>query len=126
LHATHFQDQMSDNILKQIRNGHSISWDIYKTALLHAESARSTMDDIFKPIDFIITPSADGEAPKGLKSTGDARFQGYWTILHTPTITLPAYRGPNNLPVGIQIVGPRYEDSTLISWAKWIKNAISI
>ena len=125
-HAAHHQNQMSDNILKQVRGGNSISWDQYRTALEHAESARASMDAILKPLDFILTPSANGEAPKGLESTGDARFQGYWTILHTPTITLPTYSGPNNLPVGIQIVGPRFEDNSLIAWAKWITNALSI
>ncbi|MBB43644.1 MAG: amidase [Rhodospirillaceae bacterium] len=125
-HAAHHQNQMSDNILKQVQNGNSISWDQYRAALEHAESARASVDAILKPLDFILTPSAHGEAPKGLASTGDARFQGYWTILHTPTITLPTHSGPNGLPVGIQIVGPRYGDTSLISWAKWVTKIVSV
>jgi Asp-tRNA(Asn)/Glu-tRNA(Gln) amidotransferase A subunit family amidase len=64
-------------------------------------------------------PCAPGEAPKGHTSTGDASLQAIWTALHTPSITLPTYRGPNNLPVGIQLVAQRYDDDRLIACARW-------
>jgi Asp-tRNA(Asn)/Glu-tRNA(Gln) amidotransferase A subunit family amidase len=61
-----------------------------------------------------------GEAPKGLEYTGDANMQAIWTALHTPSITLPTHRGPNNLPVGIQLVGQRYEDDRLLAVSRWV------
>ena len=63
--------------------------------------------------------SAKGEAPEGLSSTGDIRFQSMWTFLHVPCITLPTARGPNGLPVGIQLVGPFHGDDTLLAQARW-------
>ena len=53
----------------------------------------------------LLAPCVQGEAPKGLASTGDGTMQAIWTALHTPSMTLPTHRGPNNLPVGIQLVG---------------------
>ena len=47
-----------------------------------------------------------------------------WTALHTPTLTLPSHRGPNNLPVGIQLVAQRYEDDRLLASARWIWDKI--
>ena len=64
---------------------------------------------IFDRLDALLVPCVLGEAPKGLDSTGDASMQAIWTALHTPSMTLPTHRGPGNLPVGIQLVGQRYE-----------------
>jgi amidase len=47
-----------------------------------------------------------------------------WTALHMPTMTLPTHRGPNNLPVGIQLIAQRYDDDRLFTCAHWIWEAI--
>ena len=66
-----------------------------------------------------VVPSKRVEAPEGLDSTGDMRFQSMWTFLHVPCITLPTARGPNGLPVGIQLVGPYLGDDGLLGDAHW-------
>ena len=55
-----------------------------------------------------------------MRATGDPSMQAIWTALHTPTMTLPTHRGPNNLPVGIQFVAQRYEDDRLFACARWV------
>jgi Asp-tRNA(Asn)/Glu-tRNA(Gln) amidotransferase A subunit family amidase len=35
-------------------------------------------------------------------------------------MSLPTHRGPNGLPVGIQLVGHRYDDQRLFACARWI------
>jgi Asp-tRNA(Asn)/Glu-tRNA(Gln) amidotransferase A subunit family amidase len=35
-------------------------------------------------------------------------------------VTLPTHRGPNNLPVGIQLVGQRYDDDRMLACARWV------
>ena len=62
--------------------------------------------ELFGEVDILLAPCVTGEAPQGLSTTGDTRFQEFWTALHTPTITLPTHRGPNGLPIGIQIDRP--------------------
>ena len=37
-----------------------------------------------------------------------------WTLLHLPTLTLPAISGQNHLPVGVQIIGAHRADDALI------------
>ncbi len=75
---------------------------------------------MFEGFDVLLAPCVHGEAPKGLASTGDGTMQAIWTALHTPSMTLPTHRGPNNLPVGIQLVGQRYDDDRLFACARWI------
>ena len=38
-------------------------------------------------------------------------------VAHLPAVSAPAGRTPGGLPVGVQVVGPRFEDSTVIDFA---------
>jgi Asp-tRNA(Asn)/Glu-tRNA(Gln) amidotransferase A subunit family amidase len=61
-----------------------------------------------------------GSAPPpdpGRFNTGDPVFCRAWTLLHTPTISLPLLTGPNGLPVGVQLVGRIGEDDALLDLA---------
>ena len=97
--------------------------DISREALLAAyalaDRCRPVFDGMFGDLlDVVLTPSAPGEAPQGLHTTGDAIFNRMWTLLHVPCINIPACRGPNNLPVGVTLVGPRLTDARLLAIAR--------
>jgi Asp-tRNA(Asn)/Glu-tRNA(Gln) amidotransferase A subunit family amidase len=47
-----------------------------------------------------------------------------WTALHTPCISVPAGRGPNGLPVGLQIVGRPGDDANALVVADWIEQQL--
>ena len=114
------RELLSENIQGQLERGLSMSYKTYKKALNLAQKSRHEIKGIFDQVDFVLAPSTHGEAPFGLDSTGDPKFQGLWTILHVPTITLPTHSGPNNLPVGIQLIGYNHRDEHLLSWARWV------
>ena len=78
------------------------------------------MKDVFAGVDVLLTPAVNGEAPAGLNYTGHHGFQSIWTQLRTPTVTLPTHAGPGGLPVGIQLVAPRYGDTGLLAAARLI------
>jgi Asp-tRNA(Asn)/Glu-tRNA(Gln) amidotransferase A subunit family amidase len=72
----------------------------------HAIKCQSALATIFQQCDVLITPSTIGEAPADLVSISSSVFNRTWTLMHVPCITIPAYRGPNGMPVGLQVVGP--------------------
>ncbi|MGL5361915.1 MAG: amidase [Bosea sp. (in: a-proteobacteria)] len=76
----------------------------YDTGRKFARRGRDAMRGYFEPIDAVLSCSAPGEAPAGLGSTGDSRFNRLWTLMGTPCVTIPAMRGPRGLPVGLQII----------------------
>jgi len=83
-----------------------------------AAKSRHIFDKLFgKALDVILTPSSTGEAPEGLQFTGDPAFNAIWSLLHVPCVCVPAGKSPNLLPLGVQLIGPRFSDSLLLSIA---------
>jgi amidase len=97
---------------------------VYVEAIETGEFFRNHLDDIFAGVDLLLTPSAAGEAPEGLGSTGDPSFNSIWTLAWTPCVTLPAGAGPQGLPLGIQLVAPRFRDEKLLDIAAWAETRL--
>jgi Asp-tRNA(Asn)/Glu-tRNA(Gln) amidotransferase A subunit family amidase len=96
----------------------------YQAARSQAEQCRRLIAGMFAKLDVLLTPSALGEAPASLGSTGDPAFNRIWTLLHLPCINLPVGRGAQGLPIGIQLVGSQHRDAALCSAATWIDSAL--
>jgi Asp-tRNA(Asn)/Glu-tRNA(Gln) amidotransferase A subunit family amidase len=109
----------------KLAKGATIDYATWVAARQLGERGRAAVDDMFGDIDVILTPPAKGEAPLGLERTGDATFNLLWTFLWMPCVTLPFARGPNGLPVGIQLVGRQHEDARLLDIAAWAKAALT-
>jgi amidase len=118
-------ERISKVLGDRIRLGMAARHEDYVVALRLAEHCRARIDHAFDGVDAIISPCVKGEAPKGLGHTGDPGFQQFWTALYVPAMSLPTHRGPNGLPVGIQLVAPRYEDERLFACARWVMDAMS-
>jgi len=100
--------------------GRELPLGAYIEALETAEAFRRHLDELFEDVDVLLTPSAAGEAPRGLGTTGDPRFNSIWTLGWVPCLTLPAAAGPTGLPLGIQLVGGRFADEALLAAAAWV------
>ena len=118
------RDALSPQMRRYVEGGQKTTREEYVAAFRRLDECRALLSSIFDKVDALLVPCVPGEAPKGLEFTGDANMQAIWTALHTPSMTLPTHRGPNNLPVGIQIVGQRFEDDRLLACARWIWDKI--
>jgi Asp-tRNA(Asn)/Glu-tRNA(Gln) amidotransferase A subunit family amidase len=120
----HHREKLSPQMQRYIENGLKISRDEHVAGMKRIDECRSLLGPVFEKYDVLLVPCVPGEAPKGLGATGDPSMQAIWTALHTPTMTLPTHRGPNNLPVGIQLVAQRYDDDRLFACARWVWDKI--
>ncbi len=118
VHGEKLSPALRDGLLAR---GRALPLAAYIEAIETAEAFRRNLDDVFAEVDVLLAPSAMGEAPKGLDSTGDARFNAFWTLAWTPCVTLPAGNGGKGLPLGIQLVGPRFRDEVLLDAAAWVE-----
>jgi Asp-tRNA(Asn)/Glu-tRNA(Gln) amidotransferase A subunit family amidase len=73
----------------------------------------------------LLCPAAGGEAPVGLSTTGDAVFSRLWSVLHLGAITIPAARGPDGLPLGVQLVDPAPAGDRLFAAAGFAERALA-
>ena len=119
------RDRLNHWILDQVALGESASEADYEAARETAARCRAAMAEIFAGIDFVLTASAPGEPSDDLTGIQKSSFNRVWTLMHGPCITLPAYSGPNGLPVGVQLVGPVGGDDRLIGLAGWAWGAIA-
>ncbi|WP_246696763.1 amidase [Methylobacterium planeticum] len=112
-----FPRKVSAVLTELIVLGEATSETEYWEAVDAQRELRSTVAGYLNGLDAVLTIPASGEAPRGLESTGDARFCTPWTTLGFPAITLPVYLSPLGLPLGLQLVGWPGEDRALISAA---------
>ena len=87
--------------------------DAYDTAA----RCRTGFDALAGDYDAVIVPSARGEAPGYADGPGDAVFNRMWTLLHGPSVNVPALGGPTAMPVGVTLLAPRYRDRQLLAVA---------
>ncbi len=96
----------------------------YDKAQLHAIACQRALRQIFERCDCIITPSACGEATADLTGVTNSAFNRIWTLMYAPCVSVPAYAGPNGMPVGIQIVGPQGSDTRTVALSETIAKAL--
>jgi len=108
--------------ISRIEAGMPVSAKDYIDAIENAKLMELSLKKVFKEFDAIITPSAPGQAPRDLMNTGNAIFNGYWTMMGVPAISLPLLRGKDNLPIGIQVITSWKEDLKLLKISEHILN----
>jgi amidase len=114
------QELISERMRAAIEAGFGVPSKYYFAALNLLADCRTRLRAALDDVDIFLAPCVSGEAPLGLDYTGDPFFQGLWTALHVPAISLPTHHGPNALPVGIQLIGKNYGDDALLSAARWV------
>jgi Asp-tRNA(Asn)/Glu-tRNA(Gln) amidotransferase A subunit family amidase len=111
--------ELSRALAERLAEGGATSIDDYEAAHARAAAARLALDEVFSGFDVLLAPSAPGEAPRGLASTGDPIFNRIWTLLGVPCVNLPGFTGRQGLPVGVQLVGPIGADRAVLAHARW-------
>jgi amidase len=116
----HHWGELSEDLRNgKIRTGLACSFERYRDARALAERCRSALAALFTDYDVLFAPSAVGEAPVGW-NTGDSTLASPWTLMHTPAMNVPVFKGPNGLPVGAQLIAANGGDRKLFAAARWI------
>ena len=121
-HYRNEKSKLHPYTIKRIENSISVKASEYIDALENAKNMSLKLKGIFENYDAIITPAAPGQAPRNLSTTGNAVFNGYWTMLGVPAISLPLLKGRDSLPIGVQVITPWKEDGKLLSISKALLN----
>ncbi|ATU95207.1 amidase [Phyllobacterium zundukense] len=116
--------KLSDRLAAFLDENAAQSDENYGASLAVAVAAREAVAELFSAFDAIITPSAPGEAPIGLESTGSSEFNRLWTLLHLPVVNVSGMKGAEGLPLGIQVVGAHGDDDRILPIAASVERVI--
>jgi Asp-tRNA(Asn)/Glu-tRNA(Gln) amidotransferase A subunit family amidase len=117
-------ERLSPILRGLLEDGAGIVPSQYMAALQERDHCLAHIEQLFGDADFLLAPSALGEAPRLDEGTGDPIMSRAWTLLRLPTITLPVGRGPNGLPLGLQIAARPGDDARLLSVAMWAEDKL--
>ncbi len=121
LYYKKYKSKLSKYMQTAIAKGNKYSAKEYAEAIDFKKQSYESYKEVFEDYHGVLTPSSPGVALKGLKNTGTAEFNKVWSYLGTPCISLPLLEGENNLPLGIQMVGDRYDDHRFLGVARWLE-----
>jgi Asp-tRNA(Asn)/Glu-tRNA(Gln) amidotransferase A subunit family amidase len=121
----HFEEKISAVLREKLAKSDACTRDQYIASLKLLAECRRLLEATFADFDVLLAPSARGEAPQSLASTGDAVFNQIWTALHTPAVTVPVFTGPSGLPMGAQFIGPCGGDKSTLACAEWAHRALT-
>ena len=116
------KSKLSKEMNDAISRGLKYSAKDYSYAIDFMKQSYESYKEVFEDYYGILTPSSNGVADKGLGSTGSADFQKIWTYLGLPAISLPLLTGENDLPLGLQLVGNKFDDLRFLGTAKWLED----
>ena len=117
-------EQLSEPFRAVLAAGLAVSGAEYARQQLLAQHGRAALASIFERFDVLLAPSAPGEAPAGLASTGDPIFSRMWTLLGNPCVGVPVGSGPSGLPIGVTVIGPRWGDGQALAVAAQLVRAL--
>lgn len=117
--------ELSAVLREMIERGQQISASDYDAALAKMQTYELLLGEIFDEYDAILTPATPGPAPAGLDATGSPVMNTIWTFCGTPAINVPLLQSPEQLPIGVQVVGAKGDDARLFRSARWLLNILN-
>jgi len=117
-------DAMAPRLRGRLDESKGTTAAAYDEAIRIAGEARHALAALFDEVDVFLTFSAPGAAPKGLGSTGDARFNSLWTLMGVPCVNVPAYVAEGGLPVGVQVIARYGNDAGALAAARFVEQAL--
>jgi aspartyl-tRNA(Asn)/glutamyl-tRNA(Gln) amidotransferase subunit A len=109
-------EEYQPNIRSLLEEGAATSKEEYARCKEHQRRLTLEMEACFADVDVLLTPATRGAAPTP-ETTGDPAFNSPWSYTGLPTISLPAARGPDGLPLAIQLIGRRWGEGVLFGVA---------
>lgn len=116
--------KLSEVMRERLQSGAAMTQEKYGECLRERERVRGVYAALSTVGDACVTLSASGPAPVGLNSTGDPSFAIPGSLLGVPALSLPGML-VENLPVGLQVMGFRDQDSALFSTAAFLDGVVA-
>ena len=123
---------MSENKRRIMIGNFVLSSGFYDAYYLKAEKVRTKIieeyKNAFSKVDYILTPVSPSPAFKLGEKVSDPVSMYLEDVMSVPinlaglpSLAIPAVKTATNLPIGLQLVGPRRSDKNLLKFAKTLE-----
>jgi len=112
---------LSSRFREMMERGSLVTPARYAETVAEQERLATAMDALLEPYDALITLSSNGEAPKGEEPRENLDTCPLWTLCGMPVLNLPVFTGPQGLPFGAQLISRKYDDLTLLNFARHLE-----
>lgn len=113
-------DKLTKAFAEALDQGAAIDEPTYQQALEDRANAIRMSAKMLIAVDAWLLPAASGEAPLGFNTTGDPLFNRFASGLGLPALSLPISHNKDQLPLGLQLIGGRRLDASLLNVARQI------
>jgi Asp-tRNA(Asn)/Glu-tRNA(Gln) amidotransferase A subunit family amidase len=105
-----------------VEDGKTISPSDYRVALEQQSRLAHELELFFADggFDLILHYSSNGSAPRGAEPLVNRDLNLLWTLSWLPVVNVPAFRCPDGLPFGFQVIGPRYSDHRVLAFLEFL------
>jgi len=124
-------EEMTYQAIWEYKKGANIKDDDIEKAINQKNKCIKEVDDVFKGYDFLILPSAQVfpfdknlQFPKKINNFELDTYHRWIevfimsSLMDLPTITVPVGFNENGMPMGMQIIGKKFDDLKLLAFAK--------
>lgn len=109
-------DLVSPIMKEMIERGRKISRNDYQDGLRLQNELAGQLDHFLSGFDVIFSHSTAAEAPRGLNGREKKDPCLIWTLCRVPSMNLPLFKSPGNMPFGAQVIARRYHDYLMFAF----------
>lgn len=120
------QELLRDALVETIVEADQVSMEAYRDANLLRTRLYDAMQDLFEEYDLLLAPTVAvpafpfDELPTEVDGTEIEPERGWlltqpYNLVDCPVASVPGGFTNDHLPVGIQVIGPRYDDETVLA-----------
>ena len=106
--------KISDKLRDMLKTARAVDTARYQKARARQSEIADDLHRMLRPGEVLLAPATLDIAPKRTAGTGPREPQRLWSLAGMPALTLPVTRHAG-LPVGIQLVGRRGDDATVLA-----------
>ena len=108
------RSQLPEEAISFIEAGRSLPATRYVDAMRLRGRLAAELEAAMGDCDALVTLSTPGPPPTTTEGIGDGTFSMPWTFMGLPTLSLPLLADPRGRPIGLQVIGRRNQDRTLL------------
>jgi aspartyl-tRNA(Asn)/glutamyl-tRNA(Gln) amidotransferase subunit A len=118
-------EMFKPRISQLIRDGLAVTRAELEAARAHHARYGADVEPLFSAVDALLMPATVTTAPDR-ETTGDPKFNSPWSYAGAPAVTFCCDLAEDGMPVGLQLVGRRGQDESLLSVAAWCEQLFDV